>query len=170
MHYCSINASDVVNGPGIRVTLFVSGCRLHCANCFNQQAQNFEYGDEFTTEVQDEIIKMLSKEYIDGLTILGGEPFEPENQRGLYDFIKRVRDTYPNKTIWMFSGYTYEHLPTTWATELILQLIDVLIDGPFVFEKRDLKLKFRGSSNQRIIDVKRTLDSGRVVLYDTDTD
>lgn len=172
MHYGEIKNCDIANGSGVRVSLFVSGCTNRCKNCFQPQTWDFGYGEEFTRETEDRIIALLGKEYIAGLTVLGGEPFEPQNQRTLLSFIKRVRETLPEKNIWAYSGFTVEELmrdgshPHCEVTEELLGLIDVLVDGRFVEELKDISLKFRGSKNQRIIDVKKTLETGSAVLYD----
>lgn len=162
MYYGKINKFDIANGTGVRVSLFVSGCRNHCPECFNKETWNFKYGNPFTNIEENLIIEALSKDYIDGLTILGGEPFEPENQEALLPFIKRVRETYPNKTIWMYSGYTLDidminggKVYTQYTNE-ILNLIDILVDGKFDIKLFNLALKFRGSSNQRIIDMNKS--------------
>ena len=171
MHYGAIKNRDIANGAGVRVTLFVSGCRNKCKGCFQPETWDFDYGNEFTKETEDELISLMEPSYIQGLTILGGDPFEPENQRALLPFILRLRRECPSKDIWMFSGYTYEELTggnphcAIETTKEILQNIDVLIDGRFVEKLRNLSLQFRGSSNQRIIDVKKTLASGEVTLW-----
>jgi len=171
MYYGKINKNDIANGEGVRVSLFVSGCRNACKGCFNELTWDFKYGDPFTKKQEDEIIEALKPSWIDGLTVLGGEPFEPENQEALAPFIKRVRETYPNKTIWMYSGYTMDKqmLPEdgkvhTKYTLDILKCIDVLVDGRFVCELLNLALKFRGSSNQRIILVKESLKENKIIL------
>lgn len=171
MYYGNIKKYDIANGTGVRVSLFVSGCRNYCDQCFNQETWDFKYGNEFTKEVEDEIIEALSYSHIEGLTILGGEPFEEENQEALLPFIQRVRETYPNKTIWMYSGYTFDKdlLPEdgkkhTPYTNDILNNIDMLVDGRFVLKLYNLSCKFRGSSNQRIIEVKKSLEAGYPVL------
>lgn len=172
MHYGEIKNCDIANGSGVRVSLFVSGCTNRCKNCFQPQTWNFDYGEEFTRETEDRIIALLGKEYIAGLTVLGGEPFEPQNQRALLPFIKRVRETLPEKNIWAYSGFTIEEMlkdgshPHCEVTEELLGLIDVLVDGRFVEELKDISLKFRGSKNQRIIDVGKTLETGSAVLFD----
>ena len=172
MNYCNIKNCDIADGPGVRVTLFVSGCTNHCKGCFQPETWDFNYGEPFTKETEDKLIAMLEPHYIAGLTLLGGDPFEPSNQRALLPFVKRVRETCPDKTIWAYSGFTYEELrtdgshPRCEVTDELLGLLDVLVDGRFVEEKKDLRLRFRGSSNQRIIDVKRTLASGEVVLLE----
>ncbi len=172
MYYGEIKNCDIANGEGVRVTLFVSGCTNRCKNCFQPQTWDFEYGTPFTKETEDYIIDLLGKDYINGLTLLGGEPFEPSNQAALLPFLLRVKEKYPNKTIWAFTGFTLEVLrqngshPNCKETEPILKLIDILVDGRFVEELKDITLKFRGSSNQRIIDIKKTLAHGEVVLWD----
>ena len=172
MYYGEIKDCDIANGEGVRVTLFVSGCTNHCDQCFQTQTWDFRYGKPFTKETEDRIIEMLCKHYIRGLTLLGGEPFEPENQKALLPFIKRVKSELPDKTIWAFSGFTYEELKTDGShprcaeTDEILSLIDVLVDGRFVQALKNLTLKFRGSSNQRLIDMKKTIEAGHVVLLD----
>ena len=170
MHYATIKKNDIANGTGVRVSLFVSGCTHHCKNCFNPETWNFNYGKPFTKEVEDEIIEALKPDYIKGLTLLGGEPFEPENQKSLLPFVKRVRETYPDKTIWGYSGYTFDNelLGDSRAhcecTRELLEHIDILVDGEFKEDLKNLSLKFRGSSNQRIIDVQRSLRDGAVVM------
>jgi anaerobic ribonucleoside-triphosphate reductase activating protein len=171
MYFGSIKKNDIANGEGVRVSLFVSGCRNKCKNCFNPETWNFKYGKEFTKTIEDEIIKSLEPSWINGLTILGGEPFEPENQRDLVEFIKRVKNTYPNKNIWMYSGYLLDKdiypkdgIVHTDVSVEILKNIDILVDGKFVEELKNLSLKFRGSSNQRIILVKEYLDTNEIVL------
>ena len=172
MHYGEIKNCDIADGPGVRVSLFVSGCTNRCKNCFQPQTWDFGYGEEFTRETEDKIIALLGREYIAGLTVLGGEPFEPQNQRALLPFIKRVREALPEKNIWAYSGFTIEEMlkdgshPHCEVTKELLGLTDVLVDGRFVEELKDISLKFRGSKNQRIIDVKKTLETGSVVLYD----
>lgn len=173
MNYGEIKNCDIANGIGVRVTLFVSGCTNRCEGCFQKQTWDFNYGKPFTHETEDEIIGMLAPGYINGLTLLGGEPFEPSNQRALLPFLKRVRETYPSKTIWAFSGCTYEELldPSSShhseVTEEIFGLIDVLVDGRFIEAQKDISLVFRGSRNQRIIDMPATRKSGKIVLWDT---
>lgn len=172
MHFGEIKNCDIANGEGVRVTLFVSGCTNHCEHCFQPETWDFCYGQPFTAETEQELLALLAPEHINGLTLLGGEPFEPENQRTLLPFLRRVRQRYPHKTIWAFSGFTWEELhtpgshPHCEATEPILELIDVLVDGRYVEAKKDISLRFRGSSNQRLIDVPRTRASGQVVLWD----
>ncbi len=172
MNYGEIKNCDIANGQGVRVTLFVSGCTNHCPGCFQPQTWDFNYGRPFTKETERELIDLLAPSYINGLTLLGGEPMEPENQRALLPFLHRVRDTYPKKTIWCFTGFTYEDLlregshPHTEVTEEMLSLIDVLVDGRFVQELKDISLRFRGSSNQRLIDLNATREKGEIVPWD----
>lgn len=172
MYYGEIKNCDIANGPGVRVTLFVSGCTNHCENCFQPQTWDFHYGKPFTFETEEKIIALLEPTYIRGLTLLGGEPFEPENQRVLLPFIKKIREKYPKKDIWMFSGFTWDELHTDGAyprcevTDDILELIDVLVDGRYVDRLRNISLRFRGSENQRLIDVKKTLETGDVTLWE----
>ncbi len=150
MNYAEIKKVDIANGPGVRVSLFVSGCRNHCKGCFNPETWDFDYGRPFTRETEDEIIEALRPSWIQGLSILGGEPTEEENAAILIPFLKRVRAVLPDKDIWLYSGYTYEAL----RDKEILTLADVLVDGPFLLELKDAGLAFRGSRNQRIIDLK----------------
>lgn len=172
MYYAAIKKHDVANGPGVRVSLFVSGCTHHCKGCFNQQAWDFRYGQPYTQETEDEMIAALRPSYITGLTLLGGEPFEPQNQAVLLPLLRRVRRELPEKTIWAYTGYTLESDLLTgrlgcWEiTREILQLLDILVDGEFVLEKKDITLRFRGSSNQRIIDLRQTMAADQVVWWD----
>ncbi|MBE6625797.1 MAG: anaerobic ribonucleoside-triphosphate reductase activating protein [Ruminococcaceae bacterium] len=172
MHYGEIKDCDIANGPGVRVSLFVSGCTNHCENCFQPQTWDFCYGQPFTEETEEKILSMLAPAYIKGLTLLGGEPFEPKNQERLLPFVRRVREIYPNKTIWAFSGFTYEELcdKSSYAnceyTSELLSLIDVLVDGRYVERLRNISLRFRGSENQRLIDLVKTRQKGSVVLWD----
>ncbi len=173
MNYATIKWTDIANGEGVRVSLFVSGCTHHCKNCFNQVAWDFSYGQPFDDETQDKIIEALGADYITGLSLLGGEPLEPQNQDDLFAFIKRVKETYPHKTIWCYTGYVLDekkgvltekekNIP---CTKELISLFDVLVDGPYVDELKNIRLKFRGSENQRVIDVQKTLKSGKCVLY-----
>ena len=170
MNYGTIKKTDIANGLGVRVSLFVSGCTHHCEGCFNRETWDFKYGKPFTEETEQEIIEALSQEYISGLSLLGGEPMEPQNQRVLLPLIKKVRSLFPEKDIWCYTGYTYETdlLEDSRAkcecTQEMLNNIDVLVDGEFVEELKDISLQFRGSSNQRIIDVKASLSDGRIQL------
>lgn len=172
MNYATIKYTDIANGEGVRVSLFVSGCRHHCKNCFNEVAWDFSYGNKFDETIQEKIIKELSPDFIAGLTVLGGEPMEPENQEGLYPFLKKVRELLPNKTIWMYTGYTFDELngklkenKNTEYTQKIFSLLDVLVDGAYIDELHDIRLVFRGSSNQRVLDVQKTLKEKKAVLY-----
>ncbi len=170
MHYSTIKDCDIANGIGVRITLFVSGCTNHCKNCFQPQTWDFDFGEPFTEETEEKLLEMLKPDYINGLTLLGGEPMEPQNQRALVPFLKRVREAYPNKNIWCFTGFTYEVLKTDGShprcdvTDEMLSLIDVLVDGRYVDELKDLTLQFRGSSNQRLIDMVKTRENGEVTL------
>lgn len=172
MYYGNIKNCDIANGVGVRVTLFVSGCRNRCEGCFQPETWDFCYGKPFTRETEDTIIELLRPDYIKGLTLLGGEPFEPENQRDLLPFVKRVREAYPDKNIWGFTGYTLEELltdgahPRCEATDELLSLVDILVDGRFEKDKKNLMLKFRGSQNQRLIDMNATRKNGKITLYD----
>ncbi len=172
MNYGEIKKNDIANGLGVRVSLFVSGCRHCCKNCFNSQTWSFNYGTPFTTETEDYIIKAMEPDYISGLSLLGGEPFEPENQPALINLLKRVKSVYPNKNIWCYTGFLFdsELLGQSRAngqyTLELLELIDILVDGRFVEELKDISLKFRGSSNQRIINVKESLKQNKVVLVE----
>lgn len=171
MNYGEIKKTDIANGEGVRVSLFVSGCRRHCKNCFNKVTWDFGYGKPFTGETQNELLEALAPDHIAGLTLLGGDPMEPENQRALLPFVKRVRRELPQKTIWCYTGYTFhegaleEQEANCEVTKELISLLDVLVDGRFIEELKDIRLVFRGSSNQRVIDVQRTLKSGNVVLY-----
>ena len=170
MHYGEIKKYDIANGEGVRVTLFVSGCTNRCKGCFQPETWDFDYGQPFTQQTEETLINALRPDYINGLTLLGGDPFEPCNQRALLPFVRRVKETYPSKTIWAFSGFTYEELttdgthPRCEVTDDLLGLIDILVDGRFVEELKDISLIFRGSSNQRIIDMNQTRQSGQIVL------
>lgn len=164
MRYATIKPRDIANGPGIRVSLFVSGCRHACKGCFNEDIWSFKKGEEYTKEIEDYIVELVGKDYIKGISLLGGEPLEPENQESVYYLIKRLKEEYPQKDVWCYSGFTYEyitrlmmkHLP---YTKDMFKYIDVLVDGKFVLELLDLKLRFRGSANQRVIDIRKTFDS-----------
>lgn len=159
MHYGNIKKYDIANGPGVRVSLFVSGCRHHCKGCFNAETWDFEYGSPFTDGTVEEILEALTPSYISGLTVLGGEPFEPENQPVVMELLRRVRKQYPEKSIWCYTGYRYDvelaegGSVHTEVTQEMLSYIDVLVDGEFVQELKDISLQFRGSSNQRIIEL-----------------
>lgn len=172
MNYASIKDCDIANGPGIRISLFVSGCTHHCKGCFNREAWDFDYGTPFTQQTIDEILKMLSPGYIKGLTLLGGEPFEPQNQGPIVELLRQIKAKYPQKSIWAFSGYLFDrdimsgHLGDPEITKEYLSYLDVLVDGPFIEAKKDLMLRFRGSSNQRLIDVQKSLAAGAVVEWE----
>lgn len=173
MNYSEIKYCDIANGEGVRTTLFVSGCRLHCPGCFNQEAQDFSAGEEFSDETEALILESLEPTYVDGLTLLGGEPMEPENQRGLVAFVERVKERFPHKGIWCFTGYRLEDLLEGGrrhidATDRLLACIDVLVDGPYIAAEHDITLRFRGSSNQRIIDLAATRAAGEVRLWQDD--
>ena len=161
MNYANIKKYDIADGPGVRVSLFVSGCRHHCKGCFNSEAWDFEYGRPYTAETETEILEALKPGYIAGLTLLGGEPFEPENQVELVTLLRKVRETYPEKSIWSYTGYVYDKdlVPGgrayTDVTDEMLSYLDVLVDGPFVEELKDITLQFRGSSNQRILEMSK---------------
>jgi len=170
MYYGEIKNCDIANGEGVRVTLFVSGCTNRCPHCFQPQTWDFDYGQPFTSQTEDLLLDMLKPDYINGLTLLGGEPFEPSNQRALLPFLRRVKQAYPQKNLWAFTGFTYEQLLTSGshphceATEEILSMTDVLVDGRYVEELKDISLRFRGSSNQRLIDLNATRASGKITL------
>lgn len=172
MFYGNIKYYDIANGEGVRTSLFVSGCTHHCKNCFNPETWDFNYGKPFTEEVEDKIIKSLQPDYVNGLTILGGEPMEPANQKALLPFVEKVKKIYPNKSIWCYSGYLFdkELLSPSRAycpwTKTLLSYIDILVDGEFKEELKDITLRFKGSSNQRIIDVQKSLKEGKTVLSD----
>lgn len=171
MNYGEIKSFDIANGEGVRVSLFVSGCTHHCKNCFNKETWNFNFGKPFTKEVEDSIIDMLASNYIDGFSLLGGEPFEPQNQRVLTPFLKRIKENFPNKSIWCYTGYLFddellsESRARCECTDEMLSLIDVLVDGEFVQDLYNITLAFRGSENQRIIDVQKSLETGEVCFY-----
>ncbi len=172
MNYATIKNCDIANGPGVRVSLFVSGCTHHCKGCFNEVAWDFDYGEPFTQETIDSILTMLAPAHIKGITLLGGEPFEPQNQPALLDLLRQIRGKYPEKSIWCFSGYLFDRdilpgkLGDPAITREMLEHLDVLVDGPFVMDKKDLSLRFRGSSNQRIIHVPASLKKGEIVLWE----
>jgi len=172
MNSGEIKNCDIANGVGVRVTLFVSGCTNHCEECFQPQTWDFGYGKPFTEETENEILELLRPDYINGLTLLGGEPFEPKNQRALLPFLRRVREAYPEKSIWAFSGFTLEKellvdgsYPRCEVTDDMLSLIDVLVDGRFVNALKNLSLRFRGSENQRVIDMNKTRETGSITLW-----
>ena len=167
MNYADIKKVDVANGPGVRVSLFVSGCTHRCEACFNPETWDFSYGSPFGEAEMEKILTLLAPDHIRGLSLLGGEPFEPANQEAVLDLVRRVREKLPQKTIWCYSGYLFEELAAGKVGErsrALLEGLDVLVDGPFVLAKKDLGLRFRGSNNQRIIDVPASLEAGTVLL------
>lgn len=174
MYYGEIKNCDIADGIGVRVSLFVSGCTHHCEGCFNAMTWDFDYGRSFTKETENELLEMLSPDYIDGLTLLGGEPMEPDNQRALVPFMRRVREKYPDKSIWCYTGCVLEDeliRESTWRceyTDEMLSMIDILVDGRFILARRNISLAFRGSDNQRIIDLKKTLAQGNTITLDLD--
>lgn len=174
MNYAEIKTTDIANGEGVRTSLFVSGCRHHCKNCFNEVTWDFGYGELFTEKTMAYIFETLEPDYINGITLLGGEPFEPENQKVLLPFLVMLKEKFPNKNVWCYTGFTIEQIlgksePKSRASTDIsmemLSLIDVLVDGPYVDSLHDIRLKFRGSSNQRVIDMKKTLQNKKITLY-----
>ena len=168
MNYATIKNCDIANGPGVRVSLFVSGCTHRCPGCFNEVAWDFQYGEPFTQETIDSILKMLRPAYIRGLTLLGGEPFEPQNQGAIVELLRQIKKEMPEKSIWAFSGYLFDKDILSGRlgdTSEYLSYLDVLVDGPFVEAKKNLSLRFRGSENQRLIDVKKSLATGEIVLW-----
>lgn len=168
MNYADIRPIDVANGPGVRVSLFVSGCSHHCTGCFNPETWAFDYGRPFEKAQEENILVLLNRSYIHGLSLLGGEPFEPQNQEPVLRLVRRVREKFPNKDIWCYSGYQFEDLLAGTVGEhsrALLQELDVLVDGSFLLEQKSLSLRFRGSENQRLIDVPASLHAGNVVLW-----
>ena len=171
MNFATIKNCDIANGPGVRVSLFVSGCTHRCPGCFNEVAWDFEYGEPFTDETIQLILEMMKPAHIKGLTLLGGEPFEPQNQPELVRLLRRVKAEYPDKSIWAFSGYLFDKDILSWRlgprqiTEEFLDYLDVLVDGPFIQAKKNLSLRFRGSENQRLIDVPSSLEKGEIILW-----
>ena len=167
MNYATIKTHDIANGPGVRVSLFVSGCTHRCKDCFNQEAWDFDYGEVFDQTVMDRILDLLAPGYIKGITYLGGEPLDPRNQAGLLDLTRQIKAKYPKKSIWCFTGYVWGKLPRVeGVTEELISQFDVLVDGPFIAAQKNLSLRFRGSENQRLIDVPESLKAGHVVLWD----
>ena len=172
MNYATIKNCDIANGPGVRVSLFVSGCTHRCPGCFNEEACDFAYGEPFTQETINSILKMLQPSYVKGLTLLGGEPFEPENQPEIVHLLRQIKAAYPEKSIWAFSGYLFDkdilagRLGPWEITKEFLDYLDVLVAGPFIIAKKDLTLRFRGSSNQRLIDVQASLRENKIVLWE----
>ena len=172
MYYGNIKKYDIADGEGVRVTLFVSGCTNHCKGCFQPETWDFCYGKPYTEETEKEILDALNNDYIQGLTLLGGEPFEPDNQQVLVTLLRKVKETYPDKDIWSYTGFVYDKdlVPGgrryTEVTDEMLSMIDVLVDGPFVEEKKNISLSYRGSENQRVINLKKSLQEGKVILYE----
>jgi anaerobic ribonucleoside-triphosphate reductase activating protein len=170
MHYGEIKKCDIANGPGVRVSLFVSGCRNHCPGCFNKETWDFCYGKPFTTETKDHIMELLKPDYIEGFSLLGGEPFEPENQEELVRLLKEIKENYPKKNIWCYTGYTFEDVLEKMKKDNnikdLIENIDVLVDGRFEKDKKVDGLKFKGSSNQRLIDVKKSLKSNCIIVLE----
>ena len=178
MNYAAIKTHDVANGPGVRVSLFVSGCTHYCKGCFNQEAWDFDYGQPFDAAAEEEILNALKPAYIKGFSLLGGEPFEPANQKALLPFMQRLRAMYPDKTVWCYTGYDLEkdfdlekdlltgRLCDYETTKGMLDCIDILVDGEFVEAKKDPNLRFRGSSNQRVIRLQETLKEDKIILWD----
>lgn len=171
MNYATIKKMDVANGPGLRVSLFVSGCNHHCKGCFNEEAWDFQYGQEFTKETIEQILSLLNHEYIAGLSLLGGEPLEPENQKGLLPLLRSVKKEFPNKTIWCYTGFDFckdikANMIQSEDTSEFLSYLDVLVDGKFLEEQKDLRLRFRGSSNQRIIKVQESIKNDKITLWE----
>ena len=169
MNYADIKKIDVANGEGVRVSVFVSGCNHHCKGCFNQCAWDFNYGKEFSEKEEQQIIEYMNHDYISGLSLLGGEPLEPKNQEGLLPLVKRVKEKFPDKNIWCYTGFDFEKdvvgkmAKNNETTRELLKYIDIIVDGKFEEDKKDLKLQFRGSSNQKIVDVKKSLQTGQIV-------
>ncbi len=172
MYYATIKPRDIANGPGVRVSLFVSGCNHHCKNCFNEEAWDFQYGDPFTQETIDHIIDLMRPNFVRGITLLGGEPFDPKNQGAIVELLRQIKQELPNKSIWAFTGYVFDRdiwpgkLGDPAITEEYIGYLDVLVDGPFIEKQKNLSLRFRGSENQRIIDMKKTLAAGEIVLWE----
>lgn len=172
MNYATIKECDVANGPGVRVSIFVSGCNHHCKGCFNEIAWDFNYGETFTQETINKIIKDLDKDYIEGLTLLGGEPLEHFNQKGLVELVKQVKQKLPNKSIWCYTGFDFEKdvmgkmYPVWDETKELLANIDVIVDGKFELEKKNPSLRFRGSENQRLIDVQKSMNAHQIIWTD----
>ena len=172
MHYADIKKADIANGLGVRVSLFVSGCHHHCKNCFNQEAWDFNYGKEYTEEETEKIMKELDHPYVSGLSLLGGEPLEYVNQKGLLPLVKKVKEKFPDKNIWCYTGYKFDedvmdNMCKKWEeTPELLSYLDVIVDGKFEEDKKDIKLRFKGSSNQRIIDVQKSLKDKKAVLFE----
>lgn len=176
MNYATIKKHDIANGPGVRVSLFVSGCSHHCPGCFNPETWDFNYGKPFDSDAINEVLQAMEPSYIHGFSLLGGEPFELKNQQGVLPLLKEIKSKFPNKDIWCYTGYDFEkdileNMASTWnETTEMLSYIDILVDGEFVEAKKDVSLRFRGSSNQRIIDVKESLKQKNIILWDDSHD
>ena len=172
MNYATIKPRDIANGPGVRVSLFVSGCTHRCPGCFNEEAWDFDYGQPFDQSTIDEILELLQPDYVQGLTLLGGEPFDLRNQPAIVELLRQIKAKYPNKSIWAFSGYLFDRdilpgrLGDPTITREYLSYLDVLVDGPFIQSRKNLTLRFRGSDNQRLIDVPESLSRGEVVIWE----
>ena len=171
MNYAGIKYCDIANGLAAALCFFVSGCRNHCKGCFQPQTWEFDYGEPFDEQIQNEILDSLKPVYVQGITLLGGDPFEEENQEALVPFMRRVKERYPNKDVWAYTGYLYEELlengrKHTEYTDELLSMIDVLVDGPFIEEQKDITLKFKGSANQRVIDMEKTRATGEVSILE----
>lgn len=171
MYYATIKPRDIANGPGVRVSLFVSGCTHRCKGCFNEVAWDFNYGTPFTQQTVDEILELLAPPFVKGITLLGGEPFEPENQPPIVELLRQIKAAYPEKSVWAYSGYLLDRdllsgrVGEPEVTREYLSYLDVLVDGPFVESRKNLSLRFRGSENQRLIDMKQTLACGQIILW-----
>lgn len=171
MNYATIKPRDIANGPGVRVSLFVSGCTHHCRGCFNEEAWDFGFGQPYTPETTEQILEFLSPGFVRGLTLLGGEPFDPANQETVLELVQQIRTLFPEKTIWAYTGYLLDtdllsgRVGNADTVERLLRCLDVLVDGPFVESKKNLSLRFRGSENQRLIDMKKTLAAGEIILW-----
>ncbi len=176
MNYATIKKHDIANGPGVRVSLFVSGCSHHCPGCFNPETWDFNYGKPFDSDAINEVLQAMEPSYIHGFSLLGGEPFELKNQQGVLPLLKEIKSKFPNKDIWCYTGYDFEkdileNMASAWdETTEMLSYIDILVDGEFVEAKKDVSLRFRGSSNQRIIDVKESLKQKNIILWDDSHD
>ncbi len=172
MYYAAIKPRDIANGPGVRVSLFVSGCTHQCKNCFNEEAWDFHYGEPFTQETIQQIIELMRPDFIKGITLLGGEPFDPHNQTAVVELLRQIREELPQKNVWAFTGYLLDRdllsgrIGDPTVVREYLELLDVLVDGPFIEAQKNLSLRFRGSENQRIIDIKKTLASSEIVLWE----
>lgn len=175
MNYGEIKKFDIANGEGVRVSLFVSGCTHHCKGCFNAETWNFDYGKPYTSETEDEIIAALDNNFIAGLSLLGGEPFEPDNQRALLPLLRKVKEKFPEKNIWCYTGYLFDEelkkdsRARCEATDEMLSLMDILVDGEFIEDLKDISLAYKGSSNQRIIDVQKSLQTDKIILWTTES-